>query len=295
MPALPPTPRIAVVGATGLVGQEMVSIIAERDVPRSELRLLASARSAGTVVTCGEEPLTVQPLTAKALEGVDLALLAVESDLSRTIAPQAVRSGAVVVDNSSAFRMAEGVPLIVPEVNGSVLEDVMGPAIIANPNCSTIIAIVAVTPLHRAVGVQRMVVSTYQAASGGGLAMLQELEQQVEDHAAGRPYRQTVLDRPYLFNLFSHDSPVGPDGCNTEETKLVRETRKIWGDDTVEITATCVRVPVLRAHSEAINLTLRSPLDEDRARRILADTPGVALGWDWTSSSAATSSARARR
>jgi len=276
---MPPTdaPTIAIVGATGVVGQEMLELIAERRFPFASLRLLASARSAGSTMRCGDESLEVTELTEASFDGVDLALFAAGGSISRRFAPIAVRAGATVIDNSSCFRMDEGVPLVVPEINGDVLADWPQPGIIANPNCSTIIALMALTPIHDAVGIERMVVSTYQAASGAGREMMAELEQQAREYAAGDPLTTTVAGRQYLFNVFSHDSAIGADGYNEEETKLVRETRKIWDDPSVRITATCVRVPVLRAHCESINLTLRRPLGEDGARRLLADAPGVAI------------------
>jgi aspartate-semialdehyde dehydrogenase len=255
----------------------MIAVLEERAFPLRELRLLASARSSGLTVPFRGRSVPVQPLDERAFGDIDLALFAVEADLARDFGPAAVARGTTVIDNSSAFRMDDTVPLVVPEVNGAVLEGCAGPSLIANPNCSTIIALMAVTPLHRAAGVERMVVATYQAASGGGSALLAELEGQIEDHAAGRPYRMRALDRPYLFNLFSHNSAIGPDGYNTEETKLLKETRKIWDDPRVRVTATCVRVPVLRAHSEAINLTFARPLAEAEARRLLARAPGVSI------------------
>jgi aspartate-semialdehyde dehydrogenase len=267
---------IAIVGVTGLVGREFLQILTGHPLGRGDIRVFASARSAGGTVAFGDTQLPVQQLSPDVFAGVDLAFFCAGGDVSRNVAPAAARQGAVVIDNSSAFRMEPDVPLIVPEINGDVLDSV-SPGIIANPNCSTIIALMATTPLHRAAGVDRMVVSTYQAASGAGAALAAELEQQARDHVAGRPYTQQALARPYLFNLFSHDSPVGPDGYNEEERKLVRETHKIWDDETVRITATCVRVPVLRAHSEAINLTLRRPLAEDEARALLAAAPGIRL------------------
>jgi aspartate-semialdehyde dehydrogenase len=193
----------------------------------------------------------------------------------------------MVIDNSSAFRMDDDVPLIVPEINGNELDRPRGaqrgdsggrgrgPGIIANPNCSTIIVLMAVTPLHRAATVRRMVVSTYQAASGAGASWMAELERQACQFAAGEPYTTEASGRRLLFNVFSHNSPISPEGYNEEEMKLLRETRKIWADDAVRITATCVRVPVLRAHSAAINLTFAKPLHEDEARRLLVKAPGV--------------------
>ncbi|MFO0875542.1 MAG: aspartate-semialdehyde dehydrogenase [Phycisphaerales bacterium] len=277
MPALPANPSIAIVGATGAVGVEFLGILEQRRFPHRSIKLLASARSAGKRMRFGGAELPVEELTARSFDGVDLALFSAGKAISREFAPIAVRSGAVVVDNSSCFRMDPSVPLVTPEVNGDVLEAIRGPAIIANPNCSTIIALVAVTPLHRAVGVKRMVVSTYQAASGAGAAAMAELEEQAREWVDGRPLTTRIFGRPYIFNLFSHNSAIGPEGYNEEETKLLKETRKMWADDSVRITATCVRVPVLRAHSEAINLTFRAPLSEVDARAILARSPGLRI------------------
>ena len=276
---LPAQPRFAVVGATGVVGREALAILEERRFPLAGLRLFASPRSVGTTLPFAGDDLPVEPLTEASFDDVDLALFCAGGAISRRFAAVATRAGATVIDNSSAFRMEDGVPLVVPEINGDACDGAGGaaPPLVANPNCSTIIALLAVTPLHRAVGVERMVVSTYQAASGAGRALMEELERQTREFAAGRPLTTTVAGRPYLFNVFSHDSAIGPDGYNEEERKLARETRKIWGDEQVRITATCVRVPVLRSHAEAINLTFRAPLGEGDARALLADAPGVRL------------------
>lgn len=277
----PSTASLAIVGATGAVGRELLAILEQREWNPSELRLLASSRSAGTVINFRGKPITVLELSEDSFDGIDLAIFSAGAAISKQFAPIAVERGATVIDNSSAFRMDENVPLVVPEINEDVLED-FGfsefpgtPGIISNPNCSTIIALMAVTPLYDAVGIERMVISTYQAASGAGAAAMQELEQQARDYAAGRSYNTEVFNRQYLFNLFSHNSKIGPDGYNTEETKMIDETIKIWGDDTVGITATCVRVPVLRAHCESINLTFRKPLSEDAAFEILSNAPGI--------------------
>jgi len=274
-------PTLAVVGATGLVGRELLACLSRSPLGRGPVRLFASARSAGTTLPWRGAATSVLTAGPDVFRGVDVAFFSAGGDVSRELADAAVAAGAVVIDNTSAFRMQPDVPLVVPEINGDAL-DGFEPAgaggtggIIANPNCSTIIALMAVTPLHRAVGVKRMVVSTYQAASGAGNAFVSELQQQAEDHVAGRDYTQDIIGRQYLFNLFSHDSAIGPDGYNEEERKLVRETHKIWDDDTVRITATCVRVPVLRAHSESINLTFHEPLSEADARELLATAPGV--------------------
>lgn len=271
-------PVIAVVGATGAVGREMVAVLEQRRFPCRELRLLASSRSAGQTIKFQGEPVTIKELAEQSFEGVDLALFSAGGSISKKFGPIAVAAGATVIDNSSAFRMDEAVPLIVPEINDDVLEDhgfPERPGIIANPNCSTIIALMAVTPLYDAVGIDRMVISTYQAVSGAGAAWMSELEQQARDFAAGKTLTSDVTGRQCLFNVFSHNSAIGEDGYNLEETKMLKEAHKIWGDDSVGVTATCVRVPVLRAHCESINLTLRKPLSEDEAREILMHAPGI--------------------
>ncbi len=268
-------PVVAIVGATGLVGRELLSILATHPLGEGELRLLASPRSAGTLVKFRGRSLTVAPLKKGSLAGVDIAIFSAGSSVTKEFGPPAVAAGVTVVDNSSAFRMDEAVPLIVPEINGHVLDAFRPPGIIAVPNCSTIVALMAVAPLHRAFGVERMVVSTYQAASGAGARYVEELEQQTRQWAAGEPLTTEVTGRQYVFNVFSHNSALGPDGYNEEERKLVRETHKILEDDSIRITATCVRVPVLRTHSEAINLTLRRPAGEHEARLVLAEAPGV--------------------
>lgn len=277
MPLLPANPSVAVVGATGAVGAEFLSILEERRFPMRSLRLLASPRSAGKRLRFRSEDLLVEPLDDRSFDGVDLALFSAGKSVSREFGPKAVARGATVVDNSSCFRMDPTVPLVTPEVNGHVLASLDRPCIIANPNCSTIIALVAVTPLHRAVGVERMVVSTYQAASGAGAAAMAELELQAREWVQGAPLTTTIFGRQYLFNVFSHNSAIGPDGYNEEETKLLKETRKMWEDERVRVAATCVRVPVLRAHSESINLTFREPLVEAEARAILSRAPGVRI------------------
>ncbi len=272
-------PNVAIVGVTGAVGQEFLAVLDQRDFPFDNLKLLASARSAGKTVTFKGKTYTIEELTEDSFTDVDLALFSAGGSISKKFGPIARDAGAVVVDNSSAFRMTDGVPLIVPEVNPEAIGDItLGKgAIIANPNCSTIIMLMAVTPLHRAAGVERMVVSTYQAASGAGAAAMSELEQQTREVLAGEPLTMEVFPFQYAFNLFSHNSPMQPNGYNQEELKMVHETHKIWSADAVRITATCVRVPVMRAHAESINLTLANPLTEAEAEAALRDAPGVSL------------------
>ena len=274
---LPHSPVVAVVGATGAVGREMLSILEQREFPVASLRLFASKRSVGVRIPFRGAEVACEALEDGMPAGVDVALFSAGKSISKEWAPRFRAAGSLVVDNSSAFRADPECPLVVPEVNPHALDAVDLPAIIANPNCSTIIALVAVTPLHRAAGVERMVVSTYQAASGAGAAAMRELEQQARDFAAGKPLHSEIFGRPYLFNLFSHNSAIGPDGSNEEERKLLLESRKIWNDDRVRIAATCVRVPVLRAHCESINLTFRSELSERDARELLGTAPGVRI------------------
>jgi len=270
-------PTVAVVGATGAVGEELLALLAERRFPVRNLRLFASARSAGRTLHALGRDVTVEPLVPGCFAGTDIAFFSASGGVSKEWAPQAVAAGAWAIDKSSAFRMDRRYPLAIPEVNGEVLDALQAPTIVAVPNCTTIIALMAVTPLHREVGVARMVVSTYQSASGAGAAAMAELERQAHDWSAGRPLDTAIFGRQYLFNLFSHNSAIGEDGQNEEERKLVDETRKIWGDPDVLVSATCVRVPVLRAHSESINLTFRTPISEPRAREVLAAAPGIRI------------------
>jgi len=272
-------PNVAIVGATGAVGQEFLNVLAEREFPMNHLRLLASARSAGKTVEFKGKTYTIEELTKDSFKDIDLALFSAGGSISKEFAPIAAAAGATVVDNSSAFRMTDGVPLIVPEVNPEAADGIeLGKGgIIANPNCSTIIMLVPVTPIHRAVGVKRMVVSTYQAASGAGAAAMRELETQTREVLDGKPPTCDIFPQQYAFNLFSHNSDIGETGYNTEETKMLKEASKIWNTKDVAITATCVRVPIMRAHAESINLTLNAPLSEDDARDLLASSPGVSI------------------
>ena len=277
MQRIPAEPTVAVVGATGAVGEELLALLAERRFPVRNLRLFASARSAGRTLHALGRNVTVEPLVPGCFDGTDIAFFSASGGVSKEWAPQAVASGAWAIDKSSAFRMDRRSPLAIPEVNGEVLDALQAPTIVAVPNCTTIIALMAVTPLHREAGVARMVISTYQSASGAGAAAMAELERQAHDWSAGRPLDTAIFGRQYLFNLFSHNSAIGEDGQNEEERKLVDETRKIWSDPDILVSATCVRVPVLRAHSESINLTFRTPLTEARAREVLAAAPGIRI------------------
>jgi aspartate-semialdehyde dehydrogenase len=265
-------PNIAILGATGAVGLEFLAVLEQRHTPVGTLRLLASARSAGRPLVFRGREVPVEEVRAGSFEGIDIALFSAGAAASRTWAPVAVAAGARVVDNSSAFRMDADVPLVIPEINPQTIGDA---PVIANPNCSTIIMNVPVWPLHRAHPVRRIVVSTYQAASGAGRQAMLELESQARDVLAGKPAAPKVFPHPIAFNLFSHNTPIGEDGYNVEERKMILETRKIFGTPELAITATCIRVPVLRAHSESINLTFEEPITEPEVRAILTGAAGV--------------------
>lgn len=267
--------KVAIVGATGAVGQEFRTVLAERRFPASAYRLLASPRSAGKRIPWvgGEAP--VEALTADSFKDIDIALFSAGGSISKEYAPAAVRAGALVVDNSSAFRMAADVPLVVPEINADDARQHKG--IIANPNCSTIIMAVVLAPLHRRNRVRRVVVATYQAVSGAGARALEELESQTRAVLAGEPARPEVLPHPCAFNVFSHNTAIGPDGYNTEEIKMIEETRKILGAPQMLIAPTCMRVPVMRARTEALSIEFETPLTEAEVRLILSAAPGVKL------------------
>ena len=269
-------PVVAVVGATGAVGVELMQCLEQRKFPLSKLRLFASARSAGKTLPFKGQPVTVEELTEDSFKGVDIALFSAGGSQSKRFAPAAVRHGTVVVDNSSAFRMDPGVPLVVPEINPEALREHKG--IIANPNCSTIISITPLWPIHKVNRIQRMIVATYQAASGAGAAAMEELRESTRAYLDGREYKNTVLPHPYAFNLFSHNSKIDPsNGYNEEEIKVMRETHKIYGDSSIRVAATCVRVPVLRAHSISINFECERPITPAQVREIVQNAPGVKL------------------
>jgi aspartate-semialdehyde dehydrogenase len=267
-------PVVAVVGATGAVGVELMQCLEQRSFPLSNLRLFASARSAGKTLPFRGKPVTVEELTEDSFRGVDIALFSAGGSQSKRFAPAAVRHGAVVVDNSSAFRMDPEVPLVVPEINPEAIRQHKG--IIANPNCSTIISITPLWPIHKMNRIQRLIVATYQAASGAGAAAMEELRESTRAYLEGREYKNTVLPHPYAFNLFSHNSKIDPsNGYNEEEIKVMRETHKIYGDSSIRVAATCVRVPVLRAHSIAINFECERPITPAQVRDVMQTAPGV--------------------
>jgi aspartate-semialdehyde dehydrogenase len=266
-------PNLAIAGVTGAVGQEFLKILEERDFPFDSLKVLASSRSAGKKITFKGKQYIVEEMTKNSFNRVNIALFSAGGGRSKEFAPAAVEAGAVVVDNTSAFRMDPDVPLVVPEINPQKINEHKG--IIANPNCSTIVGIVPVWPLHKANPVKRMVVSTYQAASGAGTQAMLELESQSREILDGK--KPTCKAFPYqiAFNIFSHNSALGPNGYNEEEIKMVRETRKIFDCPGIAITCTCIRIPVFRAHCESINLEFTSPIKPDEVRDLLSTAPGV--------------------
>ncbi len=267
---------VAIVGATGAVGVEFSRCMEERNFPVSEVRLLASARSVGKKMPFRGEELAVKELTENSFRGVNVALFSAGSGVSKSFAHHAVKAGAVVVDNSSAFRMDPAVPLVVPEVNPEAIREHKG--IIAKPNCSTIIALVPLWPIHQVNPITRLIAATYQAASGAGAAAMEELRESTRAHLEDRPFEQKVLPHPYAFNVFSHNSKIDADtGYNEEEMKMLRETQKIFHDPAIRVSATCVRVPVLRAHCEALTFECSRPIGADEVRTLLRHAPGVKL------------------
>jgi aspartate-semialdehyde dehydrogenase len=267
--------NVAIAGVTGAVGQEFIKILEQRDFPVKSIRMLASARSVGKTVKFKGKDYPVEELKESSFDGIDIALFSAGASRSKQFAPAAVKAGAVVVDNSSAFRMDPDIPLVVPEVNPEDIKKHKG--IIANPNCSTIIANVPVWPLHKANPIKRMVVSTYQATSGAGQAAMNELIEQTREVLAGKKPTCNKFKYQIAFNIFSHDSEIQPDGYNLEEVKMVNETRKIFHCPDIAITCTCVRIPVLRCHCESINLEFKDSITPDQVRELLEHAPGVSI------------------
>ena len=271
--------RVAILGATGAVGTELIELLESRQFPVADLKLLASPRSAGSKLLFKGENLTVEAVGENSFKNVDLVLASAGSSTSKAWAEKAVEAGAVMIDNSSAFRMDPQVPLIVPEINPGAAASHRG--IIANPNCTTILMAMAIWPLHQVQPIKRLVVATYQSASGAGARAMEEVKTQAQAILNNKPPQAEILPYPLAFNLFPHNSPVNDRGYCEEEMKMIDETRKIFNVPDLRLSATCVRVPVLRAHSEAINLEFETPFCADKAREILASAPGVKLVEDW--------------
>ncbi len=265
--------NLAIAGVTGAVGQEFLKILEERDFPFDSLKVLASSRSAGKKIEFKRKEYVVEELTENSFGRVDVALFSAGGARSKEFAPAAVKAGTVVVDNSSAFRMEPDVQLVIPEINPQQIQKHNG--IIANPNCSTIIGIVPVWPLHKANPVKRMVVSTYQAASGAGHQAMLELENQTREILDGKEPTCKAFPYQIAFNAFCHNSKLGPNGYNQEEMKMVNETRKIFDCPDIAITCTCIRIPVFRAHCESINLEFTDPITPAQVTDLLSTAPGV--------------------
>lgn len=265
--------NVAIAGATGAVGDTFLEILAERNFPINELKLLASKRSVGKKLMFKGKEYTVEELTHDSFENVDIALFSAGGARSLEYAPSAVKSGAVVVDNSSAFRMVEDVPLVVPEVNPDAAFKHNG--IIANPNCTTIIMVVALKPLHDFSRIKNVVVSSYQSASGAGATGMEELELQAKAWVNGEKIKVESFAHQLLFNVIPHVDSFTKNGYTKEEMKMFNETIKIMGDDNIKVSATCVRVPVLTAHSESVTIETESEIDVAKARELIDAAPGV--------------------
>lgn len=266
---------VAVVGATGAVGQTMLAILAERNFPVNEVHALASSRSAGRKIPFGDRDLTVEDLDEFDFSRVRIALFSAGGDISGEYAPKAAAAGCVVIDNTSRFRYDDDVPLVVPEVNPGDLAGYTKRNIIANPNCSTIQMVVALKPLHDAVGIERINVATYQSVSGSGNKGVNELREQTEAVMAGRDFETNAYPRQIAFNILPHIDDFQDNGYTKEEMKLVWETHKILGDDTIMVNPTAARVPVFYSHSEAVHIETRDKLSVDKARELLSGAPGV--------------------
>jgi aspartate-semialdehyde dehydrogenase len=265
--------NVAVVGATGAVGEEMRQTLESRNFPVANLKLLASSRSVGKTFSFMGEENAVEELTKDSFDGIDIALFSAGGSISKEFAPAAVEAGAIVVDNSSAFRMVEDVPLVVPEVNPEDIKKHSG--IIANPNCTTIIMLVALKPLYDYSRIKRVVVSSYQSASGAGAKGMDELLRQTKAFATGDPIQVEFFAHQLLFNLIPHIDVFEDNGYTKEEMKMVNETRKMLHDADIKVCPTCVRVPVMRAHSEAISVETEEKIAPDKARELFAAAPGL--------------------
>lgn len=265
--------NVAVTGATGAVGRKMLEILAERDFPLADLKALASARSAGQTLTFKGNPVTVQELNENSFAGVDIALFSAGASVSRQFAPFAVKSGCIVIDNSSAFRMEPDTPLVVPEVNPEAIGS--DPGIIANPNCTTIQMVMVLKPIHDKFKIKRVVVSTYQSVSGSGQKAIEELRTQTKNLLDGKPSEPNVYPHQIAFNCLPHIDIFLDNGYTKEEMKMVDETRKILGDASIQVSPTTVRVPVFYSHSESVNVETEEPVSAKEVKKLLSGQPGI--------------------
>jgi aspartate-semialdehyde dehydrogenase len=269
--------NVALAGATGAVGNQMIECLEERDFPVNTIKMLASSRSAGRELTFRGQTIVVEEMTEDSFEGMDIALFSAGGGTSKHFAPHAAKAGCVVVDNSSAWRMDPEVPLVVPEVNPGAVAGYTAKGIIANPNCSTIQMVVALNPIHQQYGIKRIVVSTYQAVSGTGKKAIDELFDQTRAIMNFQDAKKAVYPHQIAFNCLPHIDTFDASGYTKEEIKMVNETRKIMGDDSIQVTATTVRVPVFYGHSESVNIETEKPIAVDAVRALLAEAPGVAV------------------
>jgi aspartate-semialdehyde dehydrogenase len=265
--------NIAIMGATGAVGQELLRLLESRNFPIGNLKLLASARSAGKKIAFKGKEITIEELTHDCFENVDIVLASAGGSISAEFAPSAVKAGAVVVDNTSHYRMDKDVPLVVPEINEAEIANHKG--IIANPNCTTAIAAVALWPLHKEFGLKKVIMSTYQAASGAGNVGMQELQDGINAELKGEKVENKIFAHPLPFNVIPHIDAFQSNGYTKEEMKVVWETKKIFGDDSIALSCTCVRIPTYRAHAESIVIETAKPIDAVKARALLEAAPGV--------------------
>lgn len=268
---------LGIFGPTGMVGRQLLQLLENRSLPIKQMRLFGSPNSVGSFLDFKGKKLPVE--SASSFQGIDFAILCTETAISRELAPRLVEKKVIVIDHSSAFRLERGVPLIIPEVNRHALSHHKG--LIASPNCTTTIMLLPLAPLHRRFGIKRIVAATYQAASGAGYAAVQELQEETRAFLEKRPFARQVIPHPYAFNLFVHNSPVNESGYVEEEEKMKWESRKILEDEEIQISATCIRVPILRAHSEALNVELRQPYSKEEVLQLVSRAPGVALLEDW--------------
>jgi aspartate-semialdehyde dehydrogenase len=274
--------NVAVVGATGAVGEQIIRLLAERNFPIKELKLLSSARSAGTKLRFKDREITVEEAKPESFQGIDIALFSAGGDISKALAPHAVEAGAVCIDNTNAFRMDPETPLVVPEVNIDKINEHKG--IIANPNCSTIQMVAALKPLYDRYGISRIIVSTYQAVSGAGAKAIEEMKRQSREVLAGNPLTPEILPVGSLpvkhqiaFNAIPQIDKFLDNGFTNEEMKMILETKKIMGDESLEVTATCVRIPVVYGHSESVYVELKQDFDVEEVKKLLSDAPGIVL------------------
>jgi aspartate-semialdehyde dehydrogenase len=265
---------LGVVGATGAVGQEMFRVLEQRDFPYTTLRAFASERSVGKTIHCKGKDIFVELTTEKIFAELDIALFSAGSETTKKFRHAAKDAGCIIIDNSSAFRMDSDVPLVIPEINADDIKSHQG--LIAVPNCSAIVALMVIYPISKLQHIKRIVISTYQAVSGAGAKALAELDEQTRDIVAGRKPKPSVLPHQIAFNLFSHNTPINEEGYNGEEWKVIHESKKILHNNNIQITATCVRVPIMRAHSESINIEFDGKRPSlDKIRNSLSIFPGV--------------------